>query len=212
MKKKIVLKLKTDSILLLLVFFFSFFFLLLLPLETVTSFFFFYEINHLVLIDFDSRVVCHDGLLTVYLFRMFTVISPFHFVYQWLFPPPPPPPPFLLEWLFIYYSYHPIFVCYYFPFMIFFPSLFSYSLSLSLSLSRMNTCRNCCFVLFCLFHFFSFGLYDIIYCDLLLHVVCSRKRNGWPRLILTMIEWRFEWNWLLDGCAGGWELVKTMDW
>jgi len=153
MKKKIVLKLKTDSILLLLVFFFSFFFLLLLPLETVTSFFFFYEINHLVLIDFDSRVVCHDGLLTVYLFRMFTVISPFHFVYQWLFPPPPP---FLLEWLFIYYSYHPIFVCYYFPFMIFFPSLFSYSLSLSLSLSNEYMSELLfCFVLFVSFFFLS---------------------------------------------------------
>ena len=197
MKKKIVLKLKTDSILLLLVFFFSFFFLLLLlPLETVTSFFFFYEINHLVLIDFDSRVVCHDGLLTVYLFRMFTVISPFHFVYQWLFPPPPP---FLLEWLFIYYSYHPIFVCYYFPFMIF-SHLFS--LILSLSLSRMNTCRNCCFVLFCLFHFFFFRFvwYNLLWSLVARCLFKKEKRLAatnldddwmtiWVKLIIGWVRW-----------------------
>ena len=82
----------------------------------------------------------------------------------------------------------------------FFSHLFS--LILSLSLSRMNTCRNCCFVLFCLFHFFFFRFvwYNLLWSLVARCLFKKEKRLAatnldddwmtiWVKLIIGWVRW-----------------------
>ena len=84
----------------------------------------------------------------------------------------------------------------------FFSHLFSLILSLSLSLSRMNTCRNCCFVLFCLFHFFFFRFvwYNLLWSLVARCLFKKEKRLAatnldddwmtiWVKLIIGWVRW-----------------------